>query len=268
MGCRFYDNKIYKIEGLLYWMRAEEALSKIGLSEGEIKVYLAILKLGSVPVNKIKSETHLHRTTIYDFIEKLLNKGFLNYVTKGNVNYYKATHPSKLLDYVKEKEETIKDILPDLKKLWDVRREDIVVGTHKGREGVKTLLNDMIKVKKNYIAFGVEDSDWEKAAPFAMAQYLKKEEEIGIKGRLLASEETEFIFGLKQHEYRYVSDEYFNPTSTVIYGVKTAIVIWDPLTVIIIENSNLSDSYRKHFEMLWKTAKKKPKKRLRKYKEE
>ena len=66
-------------------MDVKQVLSELGLSEGEIKVYMALLKLGSSPVSALKEETKLHRTTIYDFIEKLLNKGLVNHVIKNNV---------------------------------------------------------------------------------------------------------------------------------------------------------------------------------------
>src|SRR3990167_8668752 len=105
-------------------MTTKESLRQIGLSEGESEVYLALLKLGSSPVHAIKEETRLHRTTIYDFLEKLLTKGLTNYVIKGGVKYYKATHPNKLLDYIKEKENLITTILPDLTKLSEFFRDE------------------------------------------------------------------------------------------------------------------------------------------------
>jgi HTH-type transcriptional regulator, sugar sensing transcriptional regulator len=246
-------------------MDINKALEEIGLSEGEIKVYLALLKLGSVPVSRIKEETHLHRTTVYDFVEKLLNKGLVNYVLKGGIKHYKATTPNKLLEFVKEKEEAIKEILPEIKRLSKHAQEEISVEVHKGKEGVKTLLNDMIRTKKDWIGIGVEDTDWERVAPLEIDRYFIKEAKAGIKGKVLASEETSFIYKMKQHEYRYLPREHFNPTNTIVYGDKTAIVIWDPLTVIIIENPSLADSYRKDFRIIWKFAKLKPKKKVRKY---
>src|SRR3989344_5817490 len=106
-------------------MDVARSLHKIGLSDGETKVYLALLKLGSVPVSKLKEETHLHRTTIYDFVEKLLNKGLVTYVVKTGVKYYNAVNPEKLLEYVKEKEETVLDVLPHLAKIGSLMREEI-----------------------------------------------------------------------------------------------------------------------------------------------
>ena len=237
-------------------MDVKTVLEGSGLSEGEIKVYLALLKLGSVPVSKIKEESNLHRTTIYDFLEKLLNKGLVNYVVKNNAKYYNATHPNKLLDFVKEKEENIKSILPALTKLMQLGKEELSVEVHKGVEGFKTHLNTVLKERKDLIGFGIDETKYKEKFPFIMEQFFKKQEKSGVKERILTSEKPKFIYKTKVITYRYIPKEYFNPTSTLVYGDRVALLIWEPLTVIMIKNKELADSYRKQFELLWKIAKK------------
>lgn len=233
-------------------------LVEIGLSEGEIAVYLALLKLGSVQVSKIKEGTRLHRTTIYDFVEKLLNKGLINYVSKKNVRYYSATHPNKLMEIVKEKEEDVKRILPQLAALAETKREEVRVEIYKGVEGLKWVLNDVLRTGEDFVGFGIDEAKFSGKFPIIMEQYFKKEEKSGIKERLLASEDTKFVYKKKSITYRFIPEEFFNPTQTAVYGKKVVIMIWEPLTIIVIENSELADSYKKYFEMLWKIAKVKP----------
>ncbi|NQU97960.1 hypothetical protein HQ533_00695 [Candidatus Woesearchaeota archaeon] len=237
-------------------MEIEEILKQIGLSDGEAKVYLALLKLGSSPVSKIKEETRLHRTTIYDFVEKLLNKGLINYIIEGGVKHFKATQPEKLLDYVKEKTDKVREALPTLNKITDFQRQDIGVEVHKGKEGFKTMLNDCLRVGKDIVGFGIDETKFKKRFPIIMEQFFKKEEEAGMHERLLTSEKAKFTYNKKTTNYRYIPEEYFNPTPTIVFGNKVAIINWEPLTIIFIENEGLADSYRKHFELLWKMAKK------------
>lgn len=245
-------------------MEPEKVLEQIGLSKNEIKVYLALLKLGSVQVSKIKEETKLHRTGIYDIAEKLLNKGLINYVIKNNVKHYKATHPNKLLEYVKEKEESVKEILSNLIKLAEFQKEEFKVEVYKGVEGFKTVLNDILRVGQNLILFGIDEVKFKERFPILMENFFKKEEEKGIKERLLTSESTKFIFEKKTTHYRFISDEFFNPTPTIVYGNKVIIMVLEPLNIVMIENSNVADSYKKYFEMLWGIAKDMPKKVLQK----
>ena len=239
-------------------MELDSALRETGLSKGEIEVYLSLLKLGSVPVSKIKEHTSIHRTTIYDFLEKLLNKGLVNYIIKGNVKYYNAGAPENLLEFLKEKEERIKEALPELKKLSEFEEKKVTVEVYEGKEGFKTVLNDVIRVGQDCVGFGIDESRFKKRFPVLMEQYFKKEEEAGIQERLLTSEEAGFIYKKPTTNYRYITKEFFNPTPTLVYGDNIYMVIWEPLTAILIRNAQLADSYKKYFEMLWNMAKERP----------
>jgi sugar-specific transcriptional regulator TrmB len=250
------NNKVYIIRGIIYEMETSEILEKIGLSEGEVKVYLALLKLGSVPVSKIREESGLNRTTIYDYIERLLAKGIVNYVIKNNVRYYDATDPDKLLDYVEENERNLRGIMSELKELTERHKRDVVVEVYKGEEGLKTVFNDVLRIKDELKAFGVDDSIFKEKFEHLMDYFFVNEKKLGIKERIITSEESSFTYKRKGTEYRFIPDDYFNPNPSMIYGNRVAIIIWEPFTVILMKNDELADSYKKHFELLWRQASK------------
>lgn len=247
-------------------MEVERILSDLGMSNGEIKVYLALLKLGSVQVSKIKEKTRLHRTTIYDFLEKLLNKGLVNYVVRNNVKHYSATDPRKLLDLIKEKESQINNILPDLMHLSEIKEDEIKVEVYKGVEGIKTILNQILRNGKDYVIFGIDESMFKEKLGHFMDQYFLQQKKIGFKERILTSEKVKYIYEYDTAIYRYLPQESFNPTPTYVWGDNVAILIWEPLSVIKIQHSALADSYAKYFEILWKIAKKKSKSHILKNK--
>ena len=138
-------------------MGTKEVLKELGLSGGEVKVYLALLKLGETSVSKLTKETGQHRTTIYDFLEHLLQRGLVNYVVKSGVKYYKVADPDKLIEYLKEKEEKLKQILPELKQLAKVPTGEVNVEVYSGVEGFKSVLNDRLRVGKDLYGFGVDE---------------------------------------------------------------------------------------------------------------
>ncbi|HLC32251.1 MAG TPA: helix-turn-helix domain-containing protein [Candidatus Nanoarchaeia archaeon] len=234
----------------------EEVLQQIGLSKGESKVYLALLKLGTVTVAKLKEETLLHRTTIYDFLEKLLNKGLASYVIQGGLKYFQAAKPAKLFDLLKEKQENLEGVLPELEKIGQIKQESIRVEVYRGIEGFKTLLNDILQTKERFDSIGIEESKFQEKFPFVMTHYFKKELKTGIKERVLARKGTKFVFTSPNIDYRYLPDEFFSPTLSGSYGNKVFNLIWDPLTIILIENKDLATSWKKYFEFMWKKAEK------------
>jgi sugar-specific transcriptional regulator TrmB len=237
-------------------MELNDVLIEIGLTTGEAKIYLALTKLGSSPVNKITKETSLHRTAIYDFIERLITKGLVSYVIKSNVRYYKATEPIKLLDLLKEKQKRVEDILPTLEKLSDYNKEDVKVEVYRGKEGIKTILNDIVRTKKECLNFGIDDSIFKKILGSYLEGYFVRAREAKIKERCLTYQGAPFVDKRANMQYRFIPKEFFNPTVTEVYGNKVAIIIWEPLMAILIENEQLASSYRKHFEMLWMLASK------------
>lgn len=244
-------------------MNPADTLKELGLSDGESKVYLALLKLGSVTVAKLKEETGLHRTTIYDFIEKLLNKGLASYVIKGGVKYFTAARPSKLFELVKEKQEHLEETIPELEKISQFVKEEIKVEVYRGVEGFKTALNDILlttikQKKKEFCGFGIEESKFHERFPYFMEQLFKKERKAGMQERMIARKGTKFVFKAPHITYKYMPSEFFSPTPMGVYGNKVYIGIWEPLTTIIIENKDLANAWKGYFEFLWSLADEKP----------
>lgn len=232
-------------------------LSELGLSDGETKVYLALLKLGSVPVNELKIETKMHRTTIYDFIDKLQNKGLVSYVVKAGVNYYNATHPDRLMHLLKEKEDKLKEIMPDLNKLSEFHKEELKVEVYTGKEGYKTMLNLVQKTGKNLKAIGFEEKKYEEADPIMMRQHFKRIQEVGVHEYCIVSEETDFIYDKKTaptSHYRFIPAKYFSPAAFETFGNYVAIQLWEPFAIILIESKPLAKAYSKYFDLLWSMA--------------
>ncbi len=78
-------------------------LEGLGLSGNEAKVYIALLRLGSVSVGAITEESGVHRRNVYDAIERLTKKGLIGHAVKGRVKYFEVSSPYLLLNMVKEK---------------------------------------------------------------------------------------------------------------------------------------------------------------------
>ena len=79
-----------------------------------------------------------------------------------------------------------------------------------------------------------------------------------LKEKVLAQEGETFLPGHpKPSEYRFLPKEFFDPTSTVIFGNNVGILIFgEPVYVIKIKSKKVSDAYRKQFYLLWKNARK------------
>ena len=232
-----------------------KTLEKLGLEEKEIKIYLALLKLNQATATKIGDETRIERTLCYSIIQKLIDKGLVSYIIENNVKYFKPAPPEKLMQDLKEKEEELKQLLPELINLTKFKQEKTKAEIYQGKEGMKTVLKDIIKEKKNYLVFG-EEGRFQETLPIYSKQFMKRLEEANIKEKVLVKEGQKNIVKSKNSEFRYVSKEFLYPSSSVVYGSKTAIIVWShPFLTILVENKEVADSYRSYFNLLWKIAK-------------
>lgn len=62
-------------------------LKSIGLTENEIKIYLLLLKSGSITAYEISQKTGIYRAHVYDKLEQLIKKGLVTHVYKGAKKY-------------------------------------------------------------------------------------------------------------------------------------------------------------------------------------
>lgn len=83
-------------------------LVSIGLDEQRAKFYLAALNFGTTTAKELAAETGIKRTAVYDNLEHLREKGFLQIIKEGKRISYTALHPKELLKKNRNSKRTIK----------------------------------------------------------------------------------------------------------------------------------------------------------------
>ena len=126
----------------------QKTLQRIGLSNNEAKIYLMLLQEGINKAGKISKKTQINRTTTYDTLRRLLNKGLLSYVVKANRKYFRVVDPERLVEFIQHKEDEAKKILPFLKKIHKKPAEKGNVTLYYGYKGIKSIFQDIAKGSK------------------------------------------------------------------------------------------------------------------------
>src|SRR3989344_47430 len=132
----------------------KETLRKIGLSEEEINIYLFLLKKGSSKATIISKELGVARTTIYRFLSSLHGKGLISENIQHNVRYFYPVSPERIPEIIEERVEDIKEIIPELNSLKNIVGEETKVELFKGKEGIKTIMRNILREKKPYTFLG------------------------------------------------------------------------------------------------------------------
>jgi sugar-specific transcriptional regulator TrmB len=236
----------------------KEYVRKVGLTENESKVYLALLEFGPNQAGVISRKSGLHRRVVYDTSEMLIKKGLIGYIKKNNKKLFQASNPNRLLEMIKEKEESITDILPQMLLMYNKTKEKEETNFYKGKNGLKTVFEDQIAEGKEILIMSPFQLAYD-ILPFYFKWFDKRRLERKIRTRIIFHKTTnDKIPKIPLSEIRFLSEKYASPMAINIYGEKVAIILWskeNPFAVVI-KNKEVSEGYRKYFDLMWKVAKK------------
>lgn len=245
------------------------ALEKIGLTQGEIKIYLALLELGSTTTWNLTKKSGVSGSKVYEVLERLQNKGLTTSIEKNNVKYFEAVNPSRILDYLEEKKTQIDEekievqkIIPKLLlKQRSSPKSEAKIFT--GWEGLKTANEDIIATLnkgQEWLSMGLTEQPKSWEIYFTKRQKVRAQK--GIIHKHLLNEKYKELYksrkSLPHTSFRFLPKSFEMPTSTEIYANKVIIMIilQESPMAIMIESGPVAESFRKYFYAIWKTAKK------------
>ncbi len=231
-----------------------EKLIQLGLTEREAQAYLALYNFQEATASQLAKVTKEHRTNIYDSLHSLIKKSLITYIIKNNVRYYKIVDPIKLVEYCSEKEKIAQSLIPELAQKLQQQEEKPIVEVFEGREGFKSILSKIIREGETIYAIGASEQ-WEKEFPIPLSQYMRERELQKIKAKLLYVKNIKPIKH-KLNEIRFLPTELVQPSTIAIFGDYVAVLMWTtPLTATLTKSKQLSISFKKYFDVLWKRSK-------------
>lgn len=238
-------------------------LKVLGISEGEIKVFSAVLHIGLSNINKIHEITGFERRAIYDIINKLIEKGLISYMIEKGKKTYQCASPNKIKEDIKRKKKEIENLektMPYIETEYAILKPQINAQVFRGKEGIKYIFEDMLGYPEARFLGG----GWYiiKELPYFWPQYNKKRIELKIKWFNLLRYELrrERISKNKLVSLKYLPIEFSgSPSAIFIYGNKVVNVLWSNVFfAFMIESDEIAKNYLKYFEYIWNNIAKPP----------
>jgi len=244
----------------------ESLLEEIGLTKGETRVYLTLLRTGETTTGKIIDGAQISSGKVYEILEKLLRKGLVSYIIKEKTKYFSASSPKRILDYLHEKEKGLKEKeqkfikeMPSLLSIEKLGKKEYEAKLFKGLKGSQTAIFealDELDKKAEVLAMGIVSHKKEKYN--LLWQRWHKER---IKRKTLC---RAIFSGDKSNYYR--SFEKMNltkvrvlkgitPSAIDILGKRVLIFTYgDEASCLSIKNPEIAQSFTSFFENLWRVA--------------
>ncbi len=241
-------------------------LEEIGLTEGESKVYLSLLRLGASTIGKIIKEAQVSNSKIYDILDRLNKKGLVGVSIINNVKNFEAKNPSVISDLISDKEENINKVkkeIPRLQEMYEYAEPIQEAEILQGIRGIKTF-TEMILEKLNkgdvfYILGAPSESNELMGAYFQ--DWHKRRVKKGVKCKILYNKDAKKWAERRSKtsltEIKFLPENVKTPALVDIgKDYVTTILFGERPLCIIIKNKKIYESYLSYFQLLWKTAKK------------
>jgi len=243
----------------------ELLLQKIGLTENEAKVYVALIKTGNTTSSKVVSTARISSGKIYETLDKLYQKGFISISNVNGIKHFQTTNPESILNYLEEqkkalnqKEEELKKIIPNIVSLQKETefKSEILVGVR----GIKPLIEKLFAEAKNSIlAMGIRGDKKTTYNNFWWHLTNEEIEKKNKKAKYLFIENKSKYF--KQHQkLKNVESktlESISPAAIDIIDNHVLILTYEEneLHCVHINSEPIAKSFKSFFENLWKQGK-------------
>ena len=241
-------------------------LRRIGLTEGEAKVYLALSEIGSSTVGPVVKKANVAYSNVYEILNRLIEKGIVSFIVKNKTRLYQAVSPSSLIDYLDSKELEIKnqkgalkEIVPRLEELQNLapqQKAEIFIG----KKGLRTAYERFIDNKpvSECLFFYVHRKRYAREADlfyFSVYDIISKTPQRGITNKLaIDSPFFKRYQKEKKVKVRYVDIPF--PGNIEVCGNKVILVSWEKTVVAtLIYSEDIANNIRDYFEQVWKISK-------------
>lgn len=238
--------------------KIKDTLIKLGLTETEARVYLAMLKLGADTVQHIARDAKISRTAAYEIISGLEKKGLASSFTQGKRKNFVVEEPEKLEGYF---ENRIKDaqlelgslsrILPEL-RLLQGGADKPRVRFYKGIEGISAIFRDLAMVQpKELHEFTNIDAVYAMVDPKVLMEIRSEYDYEHVKTHVL--HRGKLRNPSLRVEYRELSNDISDFQGDVwIYGNRIAFIHFvGKIEVVIVDSQLFADTMRAMFAAAW-----------------
>lgn len=236
----------------------ERVLEQSGLSEKEVKVYLALLELGSASVQVIARKADVKRPTAYLVLDELEQRGLVSIIPQKKA-LYTAESPERLVRDLHKRQETVKRFLPDLLALYNAKKDKPKVQLFQGEQGVKQVYEKIFESSAVDFFGTVQEVD--RMIPQSLEQFVKKVQQCKLPVREILTDsvaDKEYARVSRvtaNHQVRLLASGMEFPTDSAIFGDHVVFFSFHPqIFCVMITSREISSSLKTLFELAWRSA--------------
>lgn len=244
-------------------------LKAIGLTDKEIDIYLAGLKLGPTTAQYLADASRVKRPTVYFIIDRLKQLGLANQTFSGKKKVFEMAPPEKLKKFVdeekeklKKKEQGINKIISSLEVMASKSEFASEVKIYDGYDATMDALIELGKTKSPTYSFysshyfPLEDYDkikktiaeYNKVKRMAKSKLYIVTDQMPLTSKFFPSADAEI------REFRFLPENIMLPAMVDISeDVVTLTSVRDGYSCIVIKNKTIADTLRAIHSIVWQS---------------
>jgi len=246
----------------------------MGFSDKKARVYLALLQHGEMSAAEVAKKTKILRTTVYDILKDLMKSGFVAVANdKGEKRKFIAEGPERLVDFVdgqaqkisdqkkvlEEKQEELKDLIPQLKSLSDEVIGKPKVQFYDGAKGLVEALNFCLISKQPIMIYGSIEA-WNRWMPDHFQWFVGEIDKRRIEVRQVDQKTISKLRGEEENvaggwPIRFLPVGFNLPGFSLIYGEKVLLASFQRPMATIFEDREYAANQKTVFELFWQFLK-------------
>lgn len=243
-------------------------LKNIGLTDGEIKIYEALLEGGELPANEIIVRSSLKKGDCYNKIYDLLRRGFVEELTGDKKKHFRLAHPQMIENYIHDRLSAITDtqreinaLLPGILSTYNLTYHKPGVKYFEGEEALNRIVEDSLTAETEIYSY-VDSEAVDKFLPDLNKEYKKRRKSLLVKKKIIVADTLFYREHFKNidkavTEVRFVKHDLTGfSTNVMMYDNKISYMTMQAKSNIgiIIEDHLISKLHRTLFEYNWNTA--------------
>jgi len=240
-----------------------DSLRALDLSERQVRIYHALLRLGPASIRDVAAEAGINRGTTYETLKELATRGIVSYFPRGKRRVFQAEDPERLLQLGESKQQALsqaietlrRDVIPALKSEQPAFSPGNV-RFYEGDDGVELVLRDLLESTEqrpdpSYAVISTKTLREHLYRPFP--NFTRQRVKRGIKVRVIAVGEGGDEAELAERKWLPAA-EGTDASYIAIYPPKLAIISLaqnNYPVVIVIDSAAIASTQQLMFDTLW-----------------
>lgn len=238
-----------------------EQLKRIGISERESEVYLALLQLGKASAQTIARRSKIPRATTYSILSQLVEKGLATFFVQDGEHRYGAEHPDQVIRLIELQRNELEaryrvanELLPRLVAFYNAKDSKPKIRYFEGVDGLSKLRGEFVDRRDDILQIVGYDAFMMLQDPASTGKHRDEIRETGTGVRSILI--TDKDVSIPGQQIICLPPE-LSPVEGEMTVVGDRVILFSFAAGIIaieITSKTIADTVRATLELAWRTA--------------